>query len=312
MTPGVQPVQWTLDGFLLTGYDAAGCRWITQRARGWRGSAPVRTDRKARLYGSGSTRGIAYGAERIIELSGTCKAPSPGARADAEHRLGQLLDPEGPLVELIRVGEDGIGHMRLVEPDDAIDPVPVNSRWFDWTIALAAPDPRKYALGWTTQAASLGGGGSGGLVATAPGAIATAPGLTAGIPPTPSTVRVINTGAATVGPVLQLTGGLETGATILEIETGVQCAFRAPIDPDTSIWINCDSHPQVLPNGIVAGGLTLPPHAVLLDGYSSRRAELAVAGWPALPGRITRTYLLTGVPTGGTPALTVHHRAASR
>jgi hypothetical protein len=57
----------------------------------------------------------------------------------------------------------------------------------------------------------------------------------------------------------------------------------------------------------------LPGRAVLLGGYSSRRAQVAVSGgWPLVSPGVTSTYLFTGISTGGTPSLSVSYRSAWR
>lgn len=308
MAVGDLPVQWQLAGQTLSGYDSYGCRWITQKSRGWRGTSKPRTDRNPRTFGSGSTRGVPYYDERIITLEGVCKAPTPAARADAEERIGQLFGDNVRMLELVRVGENGVSQSRMVELDEADDPVPHGRVWMDWALQVAAPDPRKYATSWVSGQVLRGSPGTGGL--TIP-LTATAPGLVAGTSPAPATVVARNTGTALMRPVLQLTGGLDLGATVIEVETGVQLVYTVPIDPGTSLWINCDDHPVQLPDSIVAGGLYLPGRSVLLGGLSNRRAQLITSGWPGIPGGGSRTYLLSGASaTGGAPALTVHHRAA--
>lgn len=299
---GTLPVRWVLDGMLLAGYDTFGCRWITQRSTGWRDGAPPRTRREARQAGSGSSRAPALLDERIVTLTGTCRAPSAAARAAAQRRLGAVLPILG---ELVVTEEDGVTLRAHVEHDDAPTTTPKARGWFDWSLQLAAPDPRRYT-GWDVAGpVPLLSGSSGGINATAPGISATAPGISAGIPGLPGQVAVTNRGTEPVGPVLQITGPLDPNLQVIVAESTTLLALSGALDAGTSLWINCDDQDVY---GTPVG--TLPGHAVLLDGVASRRRQLAISGgWPLLPPGLTRRFLLAGTGSG---SLTVHSRSAWR
>lgn len=305
-----QPVSLTLDGHGLTHWDSQGCRWIVTSTRGWRGGGKPRNNRQARSSSSGSYRGRSYQDEKVIVLSGVCRAPTPAARAAAEQRIGELCPPGDLLAALVRVGEDGIRQTRYVELDDEIDPIPLNSRcYFGFDIQVVAPDPRKFG-DWVSSQTPAQVVGAGGVNASAPGAAATA-GLAAGTAPRLSDVLLANVGNAAYGPVLQVSVAEPTTTFgVLDPTTGRQLLYTGPpLEPGHDLWINCDDHPQTPP------GMTfpLPGRAVLLDGTASRRAHISVwGGWPQVPPRTVGHRLLVDSATASPPLLTAHHRAASR
>lgn len=312
MTAPVLPVQWLLDGRTLTGYDAQSCRWITQRVRGWRGAAKPRTNRGARNLADGAWRGDAYRDERVITLDGTCRCPTPAARADAEERLAQWIPSGTGLVRLQRTGENGLPQLRYVELDDATDAIPKGPQWFDWSFQLAAPDPRKFTPAWSSATASVSSPSSGGVAVGASGVTShSGGGVPAGVAGTSSVATVVATGTVDNPLVFEIEGPVNGGASggIVITDTTAGAAvlrYRGNLGAGESVFINADDADAYDVPGASGG---IPGHGALLGTSSARSAVVVLGYWPTLPAGGSATYTLSGdVGTGA--GLTVHSRGA--
>lgn len=178
---GVWPVQFTLGGIAFNGgTDSNGNTWWVTSETGWSDSPAPRTSRTDRPWAQGQYRIPNYNSSRIIALNGHTACPSQISRRTAEHQLAALCwDPT--LLYTLSCTEETGTLSALVERDASTTAI-IQPGGYDleWSIQLAAPDPRKYAAtvsGVTGVAASSGGldwstgggldwtgGSSGGLV----------------------------------------------------------------------------------------------------------------------------------------------------
>ncbi|WWT39775.1 minor tail protein [Microcystis phage Mwe-JY05] len=304
--PLVLPVAWSLAGLSLTGGpDDFGCYWSVSKARGWRGTAKPRTNRDARTTASGASRGAAYRDERIITLTGQVRCPTPAIRADTEERLAQLLPDRDDvdLWPLWRTGENGIPQVRYVELDDEIEPIPVGRSWLDWTIQLAAPDPRKFTT-WESVQVGPPTAGSGGVVSTGSGVVSTGSGVQAGVSGQPALARITGGGSA-LNPVVYQLVGPQTDVTVADTFGSARHRWYGEIPDGMSVFVNTDDQPAYDVPG--APG-PIPGYGAVMGSVNARHAVLRTGGKPQLwPGQ-TRQFAVVSGSMGATAKLIVHGR----
>lgn len=263
-------VTWTLDGLDLNGPpDGLSREWFVTLEEGWSGSAPPRTNRTARLWADGSSRGRPYRAERIIRLDGTVACPSWEARRLAEYTLSALCS--GPDLYPLTCYEETGPWLTWVELDDAVQVSILPGGYdLDFSLQLAAPDPFRYSLAEQRSETTLPRRGGGGLTFDAdghagldftPDAMA---GLDFGEPDQSGTAMVANNGNAPAPLIIELHG---------------------PLQPPIKVWL-AESGQTLLYQGAVLEGQTL-----LLDtgrrtahlNDANRRHLLTVADWFRAP-----------------------------
>lgn len=299
------PVAWELAGQSLTGGpDAFGCWWSISKVRGWRGSGKPRTNRSGRSTASGSIRGAAYRDERIIVLDGQVKAPSPSGRADVEERLGQLFPDRDDvdLWPLWRTGENGIRQVRYVELDDELDPVPLGRYWCEFSIQLAAPDPRKFGA-WRSIPVGAPTQGEGGIVSTGNGVVSTGLGVVSGTAGQASTAQVVGEGSARNPVVYQLRGPMSDVTVADTLGSGRHRWFGA-IPAEETVFINTDDQPAYDVPG--APG-PIPAFGALIGTTNARHAVLRTGAQPQVWPGTTRLFAVTG-DVGANALFTLHTR----
>lgn len=193
MTSGLPlRVTWELDGIVFNGPpDAAGREWIVTAESGWSGSAPKRTSRTPRLWADGSSRGRAFRDERVIRLDGIVACPTWESRRDAEHRLAALC--AGTALYPLVCNEENGSWVSWVELDDAVMVSIVPGGFeLEFSIQLAAPDPRRFSVAESSVSALLP------------------------VPPatSPATVTLTNTGNAPAPLLIRVDGPLSTSFSV--------------------------------------------------------------------------------------------------
>lgn len=283
--------------------DPNGVEWWLTAEKGWWGAPATRPKRTARVFAHGSFRAAAFREVRTVALSGVLIAPDDVAMRLAQRQVLSICSDPSKLYPLTVEDETG-SYTAQVELDGEILSQPRNWCSVEFSLQVAAPDPRKFSASWISPSIVLGSGGTGGVDATAPGASASAPGLAAGTPAPPSIVVSANDGTVATGPVFEIVGPV-TNPTVIETATGSQLVWTGTLGSGESLFINCDDQPMTPPG--VAN--PLPGHSALIGGFASRRAGLAVwGGWPSMPPGSQRTYVLAASGVGG--ALHVHSRSA--
>ena len=143
------PVQWTMPTWGLsfnTGVkDANGCAyWVTDE-KGWSDGPPPRPISTGKPYSQGAFNGPDFYGARVITLYGHVAAPTTLARRAAEHTISAAFSDPLNLSELHCTEETGelLANVRL-DQNVTITRNP-GGYDFDWSIQLAAPDPRKYS-----------------------------------------------------------------------------------------------------------------------------------------------------------------------
>lgn len=291
------PVTYRLDGLTLNATDAYGCAWYVEKTTGWKGQPKRRTARTPHPTGRGSFRPVAYRAERIIGLSGQTRCPDNLTRVAAVERLEALCGDATRLYDLTVTDQRGQVRVTAVELDDAVQVSLENSeRWFQWTMQLAAPDPRKHDGSWQSPTS--------GLPATATGGLDPAPGLDPAVgldfgQVGPATVAgVLNAGTTVAYPVFTVTGPISSPQ-VLDTLTGLSVLWAGSLDTGDTLVINCDD--------FAAQGV--PGHGVYVNGSGNRRFNLITPnGWPVVPAGGNAAYTLIG--TGGGAQLTAQLRSA--
>lgn len=287
-------VQWELDGLRFNGDpDADGVEYVIESERGWSGSSSPRTSRSPRVGGHGSHRGPVYRGERIVELTGWAYAPTWEARRRAEKRLAALCANPGQMYPLLCTEETG-DLTAEVELDEEIDPIiRPGGYYLDFTIQVAAPDPRKHGAWLTSGQIGLPTQPVGGLDATTVGGLdaTTVGGLDAGGVGLTGIVSITNTGTAPAAPRITFTGPFTAAPELANVDTGEIIRYTGTLTATEYVVINCDEHP-------VDGA---PPRSVLLGGTVDRSNLLAIIGdWPIVqPGETTTWAFRSDDTTAG-------------
>lgn len=300
------PVLYTVNGFSLTGLDDFGVQWWTQSVRGWRGTAPRRNDRTARLALDGAHRGYPYRDPRIVVLTGQCKAPSAIERANAERRLGELLDSTRELFPIVRTDEAGFVECVYAELDEVYDPIPYNKYRFQWSLQFAAPDPRKFDYSWITGESGTAIPGTGGIVSTGLGVVSTGLGIVAGTDAKTANVTMTATRSGRSQIVYELIGP-GSNLNINQTNKNSVVTFRGELGDGQSVFINTDDQPAY---DVPGAGQPIPARAALLNDFNARSAVVVSGDWPTLePGDVS-IFLMSGSASSAA-SLKVHARGAS-
>lgn len=152
-------VGYELPGWAGNAVDDAGVLWKVTKEVGWAAGLNPRSRRAPRPSGHGTTRSRPFGDERIITLTGVAEAPDPVAREFAKDRFTALLS--GPNLEQLVVRERHMSRRAAVELNGDPRVTDLTPVVFEWQLAMAAPDPRKYAVDpvpLTTPLQQPGGG----------------------------------------------------------------------------------------------------------------------------------------------------------
>lgn len=298
--PVTLPTTWQLDNMTFGAPDAQGCWWIVRTSNGWHGPAKPRTQRVAKTFGPGSFRTPSFRGERIIVLTGSTKCPDGATRLDAMERLAAMAaDPAQIYTLTVTDVATGVGRCMDVELDDRTDLKLVGTRWFDWSLQLAAPDPRKYSPTWQDPVSVLPTSSTGGLDFGSPGLDFTGGGLDFGLPGTNTMAQVANYGTAPTSPVFSVLGPA-INPVIVDMSTGDRVQYLANLGASETLTIN---------NGDFSA-LGLPPHSCLINRTTNVRTRVTIGpDWPQLDPQAVTSYQLFA-SSASTATLTVYLRSA--
>jgi len=288
------PVQWSLPSWGLSFNtnvkDANGAAYFCTDEKGWSGGPPVRPSTQGKPYSQGAFNGPNFAGARIITLFGTVSAPTTIARRAAEHTVAAALMDPFNLYDLHCTEETGelIAYVRLDQPTTVVQ-MP-GGLDFQWSMQLAAPDPRKYSA--TNQSASTGlPMTTGGLDWATGGGLdwATGGGLNWGTVVSTGSVVMANAGTADTWPKFTIAAN-----------------GTALVTPGITITFNGST---LFYNDTLAGGDVLvidtnpSSRSVILNGVSDRRGSLTTAQWASIPAKTTVTAAFSAAVYSATATL---------
>lgn len=217
----------SIDGLLLQLLDTSGVSWTVDRIDGWRMGGGVDPSFTARPGQHGTFDGPVYRRERVIALSGACKAPSRALIEAAYDTLAaSLADGRmGTLAVQTPAGERWV-KVRLT---DAPQSEPINPLAFRWQLQFTAPDHRKY--GEAVEESTTLPGAMFGSGLEMPFAFP----LDFGSSPITGELSFTNTGTADTEPAFRVVGPMESGFEITRLETGQRLRYAAPVGTDVVI-----------------------------------------------------------------------------
>lgn len=289
------PVTWTMPAWGLsfnTGVkDSSGCAYFLLGEKGWSDGPPPRPITQGKPYSQGAFNGPDFYGARIIALNGHVAAPTMTARRAAEHLITAAFSDPLNLTELHCVEETGelFANVRL----DANTTVDKNSGGldFDWSMQLAAPDPRKYGANAQTATTALPMT-TGGLDWVTGGGLdwVTGGGLNWGTVVSTGSIVITNSGTADTWPKFTIAAnGNPLASPGITISIGSSVLFY---------------------NGTLGANDTLvittnpSARSVILNGTSDRRAFLTTAQWTSIPAGATATAAFSSISYTSTATLT--------
>jgi hypothetical protein len=211
------------------------------------------------------------------------------------------------LVPITRTDENQFAELAYVENDDVFEPIPYNKNRFNWSLQLAAPDPRLFEPEWVSSQSFVVSAGTGGVIATGLGVVSTSPGVVAGTPAVNSYINEVGRRSGPSQIVYELIGPGDT-MNVNQVDSNSIVTYRGVLGDGESVFINTDDQPAHDVPGCPVK--TIPARAVVLNGYSARTALFVSGQWPKLLPGITSTFLLSGV-NSGSATLKLHTRGAS-
>lgn len=123
--------------------DDYGVDWIVGEELGWSDAAPVRLATADREDAHGSFSGPVWRGARLIGLKGVALCPDRVAMLRAKDRLRSAGD-YGPDPAMLTVAEAHLTRYTWVKHSTEVRIRDVNSRAFEWELALRADDPLRY------------------------------------------------------------------------------------------------------------------------------------------------------------------------
>lgn len=304
-----------LDGVVLGGLfemdpylDEAGVEWVLTTLNGWWGSPGTRTRRTDRVTAPGAFRAAAYKGVRTIELGGVFTAPTHSGLLTrrAARQLAAICSDPADLYQFIVQDEVSTTCCYVELDGDVLTELRDNLAFsMRFSVQLAASDPRKFNLDWTSSTAPAISAGSSGIDAGGAGIDTSTAGISAGTSATPSAAETFGAGTADNPQVLQVNG--PTGNFVVTNTSGSSSfSFRGQLGPTESLYLNLDGQPAY---GVPGSEKPIPGHGALI-GRTNARAAIAVrGGWPVLRPGGAATYLIAG-SLGLNSALIVHSRGA--
>jgi hypothetical protein len=308
-------VNVTLDNLTLGGLfepdsfvDTDDVEWTLTALNGWWGSPGTKTRRSDRSIAPGAYRAAAYKGVRTIEVGGvfTAQTHSGLSTRRAARQLAALCSDPSDLYKLT-VTDEVSQTCAYVELDgEVLTELRDNLSWsMRFSVQLAAPDPRKFDLGWVTHVAPVSSDGTGGIVATDPGIDTDVLGILSGTPDTLPIAQVEGKGTADNPVVLQVLG--PTGAFEIVNTSGTSTiGFGGQLGTGESLYLNLD--PQTVYN-VPGLDIPIPGHGAVVGTTSARAAISVRGGWPVLTAGGLASYLISG-SLGSGSALLAHTRGA--
>jgi hypothetical protein len=221
---GVDGVSASLEGLLFGVADEFGTELTLAAEEGWYGGPAMRDlggDRPG-AHGAFPVRGFRTG--RSISMTGLGKATSQATGSRSARALRAVL-ADGGFGTLTFFDEDSEIMSALVQRDGE-----VKLRWltdvtFEYQLSLFAPDSRLYGMPADLPSTALPGGGSG--LSWPIGSF-----FDFGTPPQTGSVVFTNTGTAPTEPTVTISGPLESGFQVVQVETGRRLRYEAPVSGD--------------------------------------------------------------------------------
>lgn len=282
--------------------DADGVEWVATGLTGLGGPA-ARAAREDKPTGHGAFRSPNYRAPRVIGVEFTVTAPTDTMVPALKRAIAGLCADPDVLYEL-EVDEPSWGTLSAqVELDGEILLAPRTTMSVTGSLQLVAPDPRLHGP-WASAVAALGTAGTGGIDATS--GISAVSGIDAGTSGGAGLVTVTNDGAASVLPVLRLTGPIPAPAVITVPELGITMTYYADIAAGQDVWINTDDFAAQPPTATYP----VPAKSVLLQGESYDNNLGVVGGWPVLAKNTVSTWRLEAAAYDPATSLGVYWRPA--
>lgn len=197
--------RYLLDGWVGNDTDAAGVDWIVETEEGWSGSPGVRLSMEDQPDADGAYDGPSYRGPRTITLSGRAVAPSRALMLAAKDTISGLLSDQGEDdLQVLQVQEAHMTRRALVRLAADTKVADIGARMFTWSLALVAPDPRRYLEAEQVLQVGLPAGGAGRVYPRS---------YPFGYPPLAATqggeVLPNNAGTARSYPVLVITGPVD-------------------------------------------------------------------------------------------------------
>lgn len=305
----------TLDGVTLGGLfdgvpheDAYGVEWVLTGLNGWWGSPGTKARRTDRIVGPGAYRAASYKKTRVLEVAGVFTVPTQSgylARRAARQLAAMCSDPAD--LYLLTVQDEVSVTGAFVELDgdlltDLRDNLGYSMRF---SVQLAAPDPRKFNLDWTSTTAPALVEAVGGIDAGQPGIVSTGAGILAGVSPIPMLASAYGQGTADNPQVLQVIGPVGNVDITNNAGTSI-ISYRGRLGAGESLYINLDSLPAY---GVPGAEEPIVGHGALIGRTNARAAVAIRGGWPVLTPQSVANYLITG-QLGVGSSLVVHSRGA--
>ncbi|MBP2341127.1 hypothetical protein JOF41_007381 [Saccharothrix coeruleofusca] len=290
--------RWRLDGIEFNGgVDTdTGCEFYVTNATGWKGAPAVRASRQNVMGAHGAYAGPQWREGRPITLEGRVACPTEEARELAERKLAALCDNPSGTYTLVCTEALGDVRAEVVLNGETLVNIARGRLHLDFSLALYAPDPRKY-LAEQSQPISLPTPGTGLNWQAGAGAgldWSTGGGLDWGVPETSGAEVVVNSGTAETWPRYRLDGpsnGIDPPLVmpVISLSTGQQLPYSGTLLQGEFLLI--DTHPL--------------RRSVLLNGTTRRRSLLSNPQWaPLLPGSTT-TVAFTAASYSPSSRLTV-------
>lgn len=237
--------------------DAHDTHWELQEILGWWEAPGVRLSQVERPSEHGSFDGPAQLAERVITLTGTARSTDFAATQRSRDILTSVVgDPALGLGTLLVYEEGRPTKQATVRRTDRALTRWLSDTFFEWSIILVAPDPRRYAADLSTNFTSLPASGSGGLVFPLVFPLTFGSGAAGG------EMTLTNSGTMSTPLLLTLRAPVVTPV-ITKVSTGQRLEFTSGFDLATGqadIVINTDVK-------------------TVTQGTVNRRGNLATAQW---------------------------------
>lgn len=289
------PVQWTMPAWGLsfnTGVkDANGCAYFITDEKGWSDGPPPRPISTGKPYSQGAFNGPDFYGARVITLYGHVAAPTTLARRAAEHTLSSAFSDPLNLSELHCVEETGelLANVRL-DQNVTITRNP-GGLDFDWSIQLAAPDPRKYSASLKSSVTNLPMS-TGGLDWITGGGLqwTTGGGLNWGTVTSNGIVTMTNAGTADSWPkfIIAANGNALVSPGITILVNGSMLFYNNTMGAGDVLTINTNPATR----------------SVLLNGITDHRRFLTTAQWASIPANSTITAAFSSAVYTTTATLT--------
>jgi hypothetical protein len=207
---------WQLDWLTMDPHpdvrDANGVQWFATKVENFWGSPKSDVAFTPKIGRHGVFRVPAYKREKIVTITGRAYCPDDAMLRRAEIAVAGLLnrpDTEYPLICYSDMGN--LACSVVLDSDIVTTPLDaLNEPGFEFSIQVAAPDPRKYSLETRTMQTGLPGlNSASGLSFTGQGGgLDFSAGLHFGTPSSNGFLDLTNAGTAPVYPVLTLYGPL--------------------------------------------------------------------------------------------------------